>query len=138
MPPRHCRKSSPHYSGRRGRPNRACWATMGLPRSAEDSFETLRFDAPITRVTGVRTCCSTAPAVPHPRPIWLVAEEYQLASGVPVEDFPRLLPEDYYYPRIRRVAHHPVHDLREQTRTQNVLLSTNADQSAATADVAAA
>ena len=24
MPPRHCRKSSPHYSGRRGRPNRAC------------------------------------------------------------------------------------------------------------------
>ena len=74
--------------------------------------------------------------MPHPRPIWLVAEKYQLASGVPVEDFPRLLPEDYYYPRIRRVDH-PVHNLREQTRTQNVLLSTNADQSAATADVAA-
>jgi hypothetical protein len=101
-----------------------------------NSFETLCFDAPRTRVTGVRTCCSTTPAVPRPRPIWLVAEKYQLASGVPVEDFPRLLPEDYYYPRIRRVDH-PVHHLREQTRTQNVLLSTNADQSAATADVAA-
>ena len=52
------------------------------------SFETWRFGTLRARATFVRTRCFIPFSVSHPRPVSLVTEKYQLASGVPVKNFP--------------------------------------------------
>ena len=50
-------------------------------------------DALRARATGVGTFRSVLSCVPHPRPVPLVSEEYQLAPGVPIEGFAGLSAE---------------------------------------------